>query len=185
MRFFSRRTFHTGLGMAMVMAFAACTTTPPIKPAPSARPPAASKPVATTPAIPKQTGATIKLVRPAQGATLTAFNGTSSKGIDIGGQPGDPVIAAADGRVMYVGKDVRAYGNMIIIKHNDVFLTAYAHNRTMLVKENDAVRQGQKIAEMGSTGSTGTTGTKLHFEVRRNGVAVNPQAFLDSAPTTR
>jgi len=97
--------------------------------------------------------------------------------MDIGGQLGEPIVAAADGRVTYVGRDVRAYGNMIIIKHNDAFLTAYAHNRTILVKENEAVRKGQKIAEMGSTG---TTRIKLHFEVRRNGVAVNPQQFLDS-----
>lgn len=182
MRFFSRLTFHTALGVALVTVLSACTTTPPAKPSTSAPAPAASKSAATAPATPRQTGVTIKLVRPAQGATLTAFNGTTSKGIDIGGQPGDPVLAAADGRVTYVGKDVRAYGNMIIIKHNDVFLTAYAHNRTMLVEENDAVRQGQKIAEMGSTG---TTGTKLHFEVRRNGVAVNPQPLLDTASTAR
>jgi lipoprotein NlpD len=170
-------SFRAAFGVAMAMALAACSSTPS-KPDARTRAPSASKSAAVRPATPRQTGATIKLVRPAQGTTLTAFNGSTSKGIDIGGQPGDPVVAAADGSVIYVGKDVRAYGNMIIIKHNDVILTAYAHNRTMLVKENDVVRQGQKIAEMGSTG---TTGTKLHFEVRRNGVAVNPQPFLDSA----
>lgn len=170
-------SFRATFGVAVVVALAACSSAPS-KPEATARAPAASKSAATKPAKPRQTGATIKLVLPAQGTALTSFNGTTSKGIDIGGQPGDPVVAAADGRVIYVGKEVRAYGNMIIIKHNDVFLTAYAHTSTMLVKENDAVRQGQKIAEMGSTG---TTVTKLHFEVRRNGVAVNPQPFLDSA----
>ncbi len=115
---------------------------------------------------------------PAKGAILTKFNNSTSKGIDIAGQPGDPVVAAADGRVMYVGKGVRAYGNMIIIKHNNVFLTAYAHNNALLVKENEAVRQGQKIAEMGNTGSSRT---QLHFELRRNGVAVNPQPYLDGS----
>ena len=171
--------------VAAAMALGACSSTqapptagasPPVVPkSAKAAPTAPTAPAATS----RQTGATISLVRPARGATLTAFNGRTNKGIDIDGKPGDPIFAAADGRVMYVGKDVRAYGNMIIIKHNDVFLTAYAHNRVMLVKEKDAVRRGQKIAEMGSTG---TTGTKLHFELRRNGVAVNPQPYLDNAP---
>lgn len=171
-------SFRGALGVALVVALAACSSAPP-KPDTAARAPAGAKSSAARPATPRQAGATIKLVRPAAGPLLTTFNGTTSKGIDIGGKPGDPVVAAADGRVIYVGRDVRAYGNMIIVKHNDLFLTAYAHNNSMLVKENDAVRQGQKIAEMGSTG---TTGTKLHFEVRRNGVAVNPLPFLYTAP---
>jgi len=177
--FFSLRA---AFGIAVVVALAACSSTPSKSDAIAASAPATSKSTKARPATPRQTGATIQLIRPAKGATIANFNGTTSKGIDIGGQPGDPVVAAANGRVMYVGQDVRAYGNMIIIKHNDVFLTAYAHNSTMLVKENDTVRQGQKIAEMGSTG---TTGTKLHFEVRRNGLAVNPQPFLDSASAAR
>lgn len=170
------------------MALGACSSTQ-APPAAGASPPVVPKSAKAAPTAPtaptapaatsRQAGATISLVRPARGATLAAFNGRTNKGIDIDGKPGDPIFAAADGRVMYVGKDVRAYGNMIIIKHNDVFLTAYAHNRVMLVKEKDAVRRGQKIAEMGSTG---TTRTMLHFELRRNGVAVNPQPYMDNAP---
>ena len=160
---------------------AAVASTPVVPKSAKAAPAAPTTP--TTPTTPaatsRQTGATISLIRPARGAILATFNGRTNKGIDIDGQPGDPILAAAGGRVMYVGKDIRGYGNIIIIKHNDVFLTAYAHNRVMLVKEKDAVRQGQKIAEMGSTG---TTGTKLHFELRRNGVAVNPQPYLDHTP---
>lgn len=180
--------FRLGLASSVVaaaMALGACSSTqaPPaadvsthvVPKSARAAPAAPTAPAATS----HQAGATISLVRPARGATLTAFNGRTNKGIDIDGKPGDPILAAASGRVMYVGKDVRAYGNMIIIKHNDVFLTAYAHNRVMLVKEKDTVRQGQKIAEMGSTG---TTRTMLHFELRRNGVAVNPQPYLDNTP---
>ena len=171
--------------VAAAMALGACSSTqaPPAAGASTPVVPKSGKAAPASPIAPaetlRQAGPTISLIRPARGATLTAFNGRTNKGIDIDGKPGDPILAAADGRVMYVGKDVRAYGNMIIIKHNDVFLTAYAHNRVMLVKEKDAVRRGQKIAEMGSTG---TTGTKLHFELRRNGVAVNPQPYLDNTP---
>ena len=177
--------------VAAVMTLGACSSTqaPPAAVASTPVVPKSAKAAPAVPVVPaapttpaatsRQAGETISLIRPARGAILATFNGRTNKGIDIDGQPGDPILAAAGGRVMYVGKDIRGYGNIIIIKHNDVFLTAYAHNRVMLVKEKDAVRQGQKIAEMGSTG---TTGTKLHFELRRNGVAVNPQPYLDHTP---
>ena len=93
----------------------------------------------------------------------------------ISGKEGDPVLAAADGRVVYAGSGLRGYGNLIIIKHNDTLLTAYAHNKALLVREDQMVRRGQKIAEMGSSD---TDRVKLHFEVRRKGKPVDPVKVL-------
>jgi lipoprotein NlpD len=114
-------------------------------------------------------------IRPAGGATLARFNGKSNKGLDIAGSAGDPVLAAADGRVVYAGGQLRGYGNMLIVKHNETFITAYAHNQALLVKENDIVRQGQKIAEMGKSEADRV---KLHFEIRKDGNAVDPEPYL-------
>jgi lipoprotein NlpD len=80
---------------------------------------------------------------------LAGFDEQKNKGLDIGGKAGDPVLAAADGRVVYAGAGLRGYGNLIILKHNNTYLTAYAHNQSLLVKEDQSVRKGQKIAEMG------------------------------------
>jgi lipoprotein NlpD len=85
------------------------------------------------------------------------------------------VLASADGRVVYVGGELRGYGNMVIVKHNETYLTAYAHAQHILVKERDVVRQGQKIAEMGMSGADRV---KLHFEIRKQGVAVDPEPYL-------
>jgi lipoprotein NlpD len=114
---------------------------------------------------------------PAPGNTsvLATFDEVKNKGLDIGGKSGDPVLAAADGRVVYAGAGLRGYGNLIILKHNNTYLTAYAHNQTLLVKEDQSVRKGQKIAEMGSSD---TDRVKLHFEIRRQGKPVDPVAFL-------
>lgn len=112
---------------------------------------------------------------PASGTLLAGFDEARNKGFDISGKAGDPVLAAADGRVVYAGAGLRGYGNLIILKHNNIFLTAYAHNQTLLVKEDQAVRRGQKIAEMGSTD---TDRVKLHFEVRRQGKPVDPARYL-------
>ena len=114
---------------------------------------------------------------PASGTLLAGFDEARNKGFDISGKAGDPVLAAADGRVVYAGAGLRGYGNLIILKHNNIFLTAYAHNQTLLVKEDQAVRRGQKIAEMGSTD---TDRVKLHFEVRRQGKPVDPARYLPS-----
>ena len=95
----------------------------------------------------------------------------------IGGKAGDPVLAAADGRVVYAGSGLRGYGNLIIIKHNADYLTAYAHNQTLLVKEDQNVRKGQKIAEMGSTDADRV---QLHFEIRKQGKPVDPARQLPS-----
>ena len=114
---------------------------------------------------------------PASGTLLAGFDEARNKGFDISGKAGDPVLAAADGRVVYAGAGLRGYGNLIILKHNNIFLTAYAHNQTLLVKEDQNVRRGQKIAEMGSTD---TDRVKLHFEVRRQGKPVDPARYLPS-----
>ena len=117
----------------------------------------------------------INWIWPANGAVLAGFDEVKNKGLDIGGTAGEPVLAAADGRVVYVGAGLRGYGNLIILKHDNVFLTAYAHNRTLLVKEDQSVSKGQKIAEMGSSDSDHV---KLHFEVRRQGKPVDPAKYL-------
>ncbi|QEL65640.1 lipoprotein NlpD [Oryzomicrobium terrae] len=111
---------------------------------------------------------------PASGKTLSTFSDTT-KGIDIAGKQGDPVLAAAEGKVVYAGVGLRGYGKLVIIKHNAAYLTAYAHNSNVLVKEGQSVVKGQKIAEIGNTD---TDTTKLHFEVRRQGKPVDPLKYL-------
>ncbi len=106
---------------------------------------------------------------------LTSFDDARSKGLAIAGKVGDPVMAAADGRVVYAGSGLRGYGNLVIVKHNATYLTAYAHNQTLLVKEDQAVRRGQKIAEMGSTDSDRV---QLHFEIRKQGKPIDPARLL-------
>lgn len=117
----------------------------------------------------------IDWIWPTNGAVLAGFDEVKNKGLDIGGVAGDPVVAAADGRVVYVGAGLRGYGNLIILKHNNTFLTAYAHNKTLLIKEDQSVRKGQKIAEMGNSDADRV---KLHFEVRRQGKPVDPAKYL-------
>ncbi len=105
----------------------------------------------------------------------TPFDDTKSKGLTISGKAGDPVYAAADGRVVYAGSGLRGYGNLIIVKHNATYLSAYAHNQTLLVKEDQVVRRGQQIAEMGSSDASQVG---LHFEIRRQGKPVDPATLL-------
>lgn len=114
---------------------------------------------------------------PAKGNILTRFSAGQStfKGIDIAGIEGAAVLAAGDGVVVYSGNSLRGYGNLIIIKHNKNYLTAYAHNRQNMVKEGERVLLGQRIAEMGQTG---TDKVKLHFEVRYQGKPIDPQQVL-------
>lgn len=112
---------------------------------------------------------------PASGRIIENFHETRNKGLDIAGTPGDPVLAAGDGKVVYSGSGLRGYGQLIIIKHNNTFLSAYAHNRAMLVKEGQAVRRGQKIAELGSTDAESP---RVHFEIRRQGRPVDPAGYL-------
>ena len=116
----------------------------------------------------------IRLSWPAKGKVTGEFSETN-KGIDIAGKVGEPVLAASDGKVVYAGNSLRGYGNLVIVKHDNTYLTAYAHNSKLLVKEGDTVRKGQKIAEMGDTDATSA---KLHFELRVNGKPVNPTPYL-------
>ena len=138
-------------------------------------------PVATSPAASSGGGSVsddgLGFMWPATGPLLAGFDEARNKGYDIGGKAGDPVLAAADGRVVYAGAGLRGYGNLVILKHNNTFLTAYAHNQTLLVKEDQSVRKGQKIAEMGSTDADRV---KLHFEIRRQGRPVDPARYLPS-----
>ena len=116
---------------------------------------------------------------PAKGKVVTGFSDTANlKGIDISGKAGDPVYASAAGKVVYAGSGLRGYGKLIIIKHNKTYLSAYAHNREILVKEGQQVAQGQMIAEMGSTD---TDQVKLHFEIRRLGKPMDPARYLPPA----
>jgi lipoprotein NlpD len=112
---------------------------------------------------------------PAVGPVLAGFDENKSKGLAIGGKAGDAVLATADGRVVYAGSGLRGYGNLIIVKHNATFLSAYAHNQALLVKEDQVVRRGQKIAEMGSSDADRV---QLHFEIRRQGKPVDPAKLL-------
>lgn len=117
----------------------------------------------------------IALQWPVRGTLIGKFNGNSNKGIDIAGKAGDPVRAAASGTVAYAGKGIRAYGNLLIIKHGNDYLTAYAHNQTLLVKEGQAVKTGEQIATLGHSG---TSRDMLHFELRQQGRAIDPLAVL-------
>ncbi|WP_353400109.1 peptidoglycan DD-metalloendopeptidase family protein [Hydrogenophaga sp. 5NK40-0174] len=117
----------------------------------------------------------IDFLWPAKGDVIATFDEARNKGVSIAGRLGDPVVAAADGRVVYAGAGLRGYGNLIILKHNNTYLTAYAHNQALLVREDQTVRRGQKIAEMGSSD---TDRVKLHFEVRRQGKPVDPLTHL-------
>lgn len=112
---------------------------------------------------------------PSSGKLVGQFSESGSKGVDIGGKAGDPVIAAGDGKVVYAGTGLRGYGKLIIVKHNATFLSAYAHNQMLLVKEGQNVSKGQKIAEMGNSDADQV---KLHFEVRRQGKPVDPLKYL-------
>lgn len=112
---------------------------------------------------------------PSTGNLSAYFDEVKNKGLDISGKAGDPVLAAADGKVVYAGSGLRGYGNLIIIKHNNTYLSAYAHNQTLLVKEDQSIKRGQKIAEMGNTDADQV---KLHFEVRRQGKPIDPLKML-------
>jgi lipoprotein NlpD len=147
----------------------------------SVRPPAsaANPPNASTPsnnlANTDSAEETVSFQWPTRGNVLAGFDEVKNKGIDIAGKAGDPVLAAADGKVVYAGSGLRGYGNLVILKHNNTYLTAYAHNQSLLVKEDQAIKRGQKIAEMGNSDADQV---KLHFEIRRQGKPVDPAKYL-------
>ncbi len=148
------------------------TAAPASGAAPAAPAPA---PVASAAAPAREADDDINWIWPANGPVLANFDESRSKGLSISGKPGDPVLAAADGRVVYAGSGLRGYGNLVILKHNNTYLTAYAHNQTLLVKEDQAVRRGQKIAEMGATDAERV---QLHFEIRKLGKPIDPAKLL-------
>jgi lipoprotein NlpD len=162
------------------------TTLPPAKPISGASSPAGTsptvsatpRPVAVAPQPPVSSAGDddVAWIWPSAGTVIAGFDeAKNNKGLDISGKLGDPVLAAGDGHVVYAGSGLRGYGNLIILKHNNTFLTAYAHNQTLLVREDQAVRKGQKIAEMGQSDADRV---KLHFEIRRQGKPVDPSRLL-------
>lgn len=142
------------------------TYTPPVTTAPKA--------VITSPAVVKSTS--LRWVKPSNGPLLENFNAASNvKGLRYGGNVGDPIFAAADGQVVYAADGLKEYGNLVLVRHIDGYITAYAHNSKILVKSGQNVTAGQKIAEMGSSG---TTRTMLEFQVRLDGKPINPANIL-------
>jgi lipoprotein NlpD len=142
------------------------------------KPPVVATPVVPTTPTPSPSTATdedIAWMWPSSGSLISGYDDVKSKGLKIAGKSGDPVYASADGRVVYAGSAVRGYCNLVILKHNETYLTAYAHNQTLLVKEDQTVRKGQRIADMGSSDAERVM---LHFEVRRNGKPVDPAKYL-------
>ena len=137
------------------------------------------KPVEDMPSTSSATAAAtadgVRFAWPAKGKVIAGFNESSNKGINIAGKMGEPVDAAAEGKVVYAGSGLRGYGNLVIIKHDGNYLTAYAHNSKILVKEGEAVKRGQRIADMGDSDADTAM---LHFEVRRQGKPVDPMKFL-------
>ena len=144
----------------------------------------AVKPVEDMPSTSAATNAAmadgVKFAWPAKGKVIAGFNESSNKGINIAGKMGEPVDAAAEGKVVYAGSGLRGYGNLVIIKHDGNYLTAYAHNSKILVKEGETVKRGQRIADMGDSDADTAM---LHFEVRRQGKPVDPMKFLNQRGT--
>ena len=169
----------------------------PMPAPPAAPPPPAPVPVAAAPAAPASAAPAVAAapsdagrvpeiddekidwIWPASGKVVSTFSETATlKGIDIAGKSGQPVVASAAGKVVYAGTGLRGYGKLIIVKHNATFLSAYAHNKEIDVKEGQQVAKGQKIAEMGDTDADQV---KLHFEIRRLGKPVDPTRYLPPA----
>jgi len=184
--------------LAQMQASAAATPAPPVvaaapapaphatgSPAPSAAPAPAPASASPPPALPARPDAArvpeidddkLGWIWPSQGKVIAGFSDSANlKGIDIAGKVGQPVVASAAGRVVYAGSGLRGYGKLIIVKHNSTFLSAYAHNRELVVKEGQQVSRGQKISEMGDTDADQV---KLHFEIRRLGKPVDPTKYL-------
>lgn len=172
---YSDQALAQAQGQPVKRAPEAAEATPEVKP-PEVKPSEAKAPEAAA------GSSEVDWAWPAGGKIIGSFSETpgkggeiSGKGIDIAGKPGDPVLAAADGHVMIAGNALRGYGNLVIINHNKNYISVYAHNKSILVKEKQVVKKGQKIAEMGNTDADQT---KLHFEIRRQGTPVDPLKYL-------
>lgn len=173
---------RAGVGAVTAATLVACSTPtplPPMAPLPTypQQQPAPPAPIARpAPVAPgPQSNPNASFGRPAAGPSTGRFDGNANKGIDIAGRLGEPVLAARAGQVVLVSNALPAYGTMVILKHEDDFITAYAHVSRALVAEGDTVSRGQPIAEMGQTG---TDRVKLRFEIRKAGVAVDPEPYL-------
>lgn len=169
----------TQLRVGQVLRLDGDTPVPSQPPASAAQPKPATPVTPVTPppptAAPRASDAgLISWGWPASGNIIQGFN-NNTKGIDIAGKLGDPVVAAADGKVVYAGSGLRGLGNLVLVQHTNGFITAYAHNQSLLVKTGDQVKKGTRIALLGQSD---TTSPRLHFEVRKNGVPVNPLSYL-------
>jgi len=152
-------------------------TLPPLPPRVSAKPELARMEAPARVELEKSAApnATSQFIWPVKGKVLAEFAEPRRKGIDIDGKPGDPIVAAAPGHVTYIGSGIPGMGKLVVLKHDNGFITVYAHNRNILVKEKQAVARGQKIAELGSTDSERP---KLHFQIRKGAAAVDPLLYL-------
>ncbi|WP_256982047.1 peptidoglycan DD-metalloendopeptidase family protein [Caballeronia sordidicola] len=163
------------VGQVLRVAPPAGSVTPAGSSAPPARPSSADASDSSPSSALVTPATSISLIWPTQGSVIRGFDGKSSKGIDIAGAPGTQIVAAAAGTVVYAGNGLRGYGNLLIVKHNADYLSAYAHNRALLVKEGQSITQGQPIAEMGDTD---TNRVMLHFELRYKGSSIDPSRYL-------
>lgn len=145
------------------------------KPAPAPAATVAAAPAAAAPAASAPGDDKISWMWPSEGKVIGTFDEGKNKGVDIAGKAGQQVVAAGAGKVMYAGSGIRGYGNLVIVKHSNSLLSAYAHNRSILVKEGQNVNKGQAIAEMGDSDADRV---KLHFEIRQQGKPVDPSKFL-------
>jgi len=152
-------------------------TLPPLPPRVSAKPELARMEAPARVELEKSgaPNATSQFIWPVKGKVLAEFAEPRRKGIDIDGKPGDPIVASAPGHVTYIGSGIPGMGKLVVLKHDNGFITVYAHNRNILVKEKQAVARGQKIAELGSTDAERP---KLHFQIRKGAAAVDPLLYL-------
>lgn len=160
--------------LALLSKGDAAAIAPTVKPVAVAPAPAPAKPEPPATAVDRDPES-LDFIWPARGSLLAKFSEPSSKGVDIGGKPGDPVVAAAAGQVLYTGTGIRGFGKLIVIRHDNGFSSVYAHNREILVKEGQNVARGQRIAEMGDSDADRP---KLHFEIRKSGKPVDPLRYL-------
>jgi lipoprotein NlpD len=161
--------------LALLSKGDAAAIAPAPKPVAVAPAPAAAKPEPPKAAAVERDPESLDFIWPARGGLLARFAEPSSKGVDIGGKAGDPVVAAAAGQVLYTGTGIRGFGKLIVIRHDNGFSSVYAHNREILVKEGQTVSRGQRIAEMGDSDADRP---KLHFEIRKSGKPVDPLRYL-------
>jgi len=160
-------------GKDVAASGAPAPATPAAPAAPAVRPPAA--PAAPAAGAAAADDEKLSWMWPSEGKVVATFDEGKNKGVDIAGKAGQHVVAAGAGKVMYAGSGIRGYGNLVIVKHSNSLLSAYAHNRSIVVKEGQSVTKGQMIAEMGDSDADSV---KLHFEIRQQGKPVDPSKFL-------